>query len=173
MSVFVRYEDLSEEEKATFLTVAECVIDLYIVAHEEGILLMENKIPKINELKICKKYILFLKKNVELMVSGMDWDCSRKLMENYYDVSVETLFDSFMFDMIMNSFCSMHIGSGPNVFLERIASYTGILESASIIEKFQKKFEGICQETPPRGQLAFRNERGTISQEEIEMLLGY
>lgn len=174
---FAKYADLSEAQKTEFLELAEILVACSTKGRNEGLLAIDEYV---SALKTETKGRLFLKKMLTYVVDGVDSTIIRQIGENYLFYDDADSFGRFTLDMVLTGVLSIQLGDNPWILMEKIASFTGIVESGKFIEKLLQKKDEYEKKHPISSQnenilyadFNAGEEGGTISQDEIDALLG-
>ena len=171
---FAKYADLSEAQKTEFLELAEILVACSTKGRNEGLLAIDEYV---SALKTETKGRLFLKKMLTYVV---DSTIIRQIGENFLQHDTADSFERLTLDMVLTGVLSIQLGDNPWILMEKIASFTGIVESGKFIEKLLQKKDEYEKKHPVSSQnenilyadFNAGEEGGTISQDEIDALLG-
>ena len=126
---------MNEDERREFAEIARKIVYLANKARREGLLAIEEDLDTISVKS--EKNTLFLKKLLSLVVDGVDNSVIRHIGETYISVDAESAFEKTCFTAIFDGVLSIQMGDNPRIVAEKLAAYTGILNSADFISELQ------------------------------------
>ncbi len=153
---------MNEDERREFAEIARKIVYLADKARREGLLELEEDFDTISVKS--EKNTLFLKKLLSLVVDGVDNSIIRHVGETYISVDAKSAFEKTCFTAIFDGVLSIQMGDNPRIVAEKLAAYTGILNSTDFISELQASTDvELCREKIFSG--------GTISADEVDEFL--
>ena len=109
--------ECAEEEKQLCLPVIDKIIDIVNIARNQGILVLEDKIPEIDD--------YLLKVGIQLMVDGLSPEYILEVMDKMITASQKTGVELMQQLIIRDGVLSIQAGESPSLVLLKLYAYLG------------------------------------------------
>lgn len=135
-----QYSEMTDAEKEAIFKICKKFIWFLEKARREGILAIEENLDSLHE-EMGGINGVFMQKLLYLVVDGTDGNIISYIANHYADSTCQNDYERLCFAIIQEGTLSLQNGDNPRILAERLASYVGLSESDSFLERIYDNYD--------------------------------